>query len=313
MFPQKPNFFIVGTAKAGTTSIYSYLKNHPQIHMCPIKEPNYFASDVRLNEFRAEYRKSVDFNVQKYLSAEYLEEKHIAFIENKEEYLQLFREATDQKIVAEISNTYLFSKDAAKKIHSFNPQAKILIILRNPVHRALSHYRMDFAVGRNNNTNPFEAIMEDYHQKNKGWGISNLYIELGMYYEQVYRYMKIFNNRQIKILLYEDYKKDNSKVLKEITDFLDIEDIYSENMNNILTNETTAFKFQFLKNIQKNKILRDCIKCIPTDIQRLLKKFLKQRVTATALLPGEYDMLMHLFQKDLDFLEKYIDFQTKWN
>ncbi|MBN2394957.1 MAG: sulfotransferase [Candidatus Atribacteria bacterium] len=87
-----PNFFLVGAAKAGTTSFYNYLNQHPEIYMCPIKEPHYFCKDIRCKDFGEYYKKNVHFDVKNYLNQPILEKKHISFIEDQDEYLQLFRE-----------------------------------------------------------------------------------------------------------------------------------------------------------------------------------------------------------------------------
>ena len=99
----KPNLFIVGAPKCGTTFLYHYLKKHPEIFFPKFKEPHFFGSD--------------------------LIRKNGAYDLNLNNYLNLFN--SDKKIIGEASTFYIFSKNAAKEIHAFNPDAKIIIMLRN--------------------------------------------------------------------------------------------------------------------------------------------------------------------------------------
>lgn len=103
---KKPDFFIVGAAKCGTTAMYEYLKEHPEIFMPEdAKEPNYFGSDMNYKSSRL----------------------------TEEQYLSLFSDAKNEKRIGEASVWYLYSKLAASEIKEFCPSARIIIMLRNPV------------------------------------------------------------------------------------------------------------------------------------------------------------------------------------
>jgi len=105
-----PNFFIVGTGKAGTTSLYEYLKQVPGIFMSPEKEPNYF-SHVAIHK----------------------DDPHRFMIRDKKKYLELFKNVKNEKIIGEATPTYFRDPNAAYLIHKVSPNAKILITLRNPI------------------------------------------------------------------------------------------------------------------------------------------------------------------------------------
>ena len=113
-----PNFFIVGADKAGTSSLYSYFKEIPEIFMSPIKEPNYF---------------SVKTMPQNGL---------LNTIRDKKKYLALFKNVKNEKILGEASPSYLADPEAANLIHQVSPRSKILISLRDPAERIFSHYLM---------------------------------------------------------------------------------------------------------------------------------------------------------------------------
>jgi hypothetical protein len=222
MNTRKPDFFIVGAAKAGTTALYSYLSQHPEVYMSPIKEPNYFSKDVVLEHLRPQVKKRLEAeNLSQYFKDGMNRILHRAYIRDEQLYLQLFSSASPDVKAGEASASYLYSSVAANEIKKFNPAAKIIIILREPAARAYSHYLMDLKLGfvKSDFAN---ALAEDAKAEPKGWGASSLYKELGLYAEQVERYLSIFPKEQVLILLYDDLKKDEKESLRKIYHFLGI-------------------------------------------------------------------------------------------
>lgn len=220
-----PNFFVAGAAKCGTTSLYHYLKQHPQVYMSPIKEPNHFSTDIQPGNFSPEYKryeKSKNLDVAKYVRGDMRQEQWGAYVHDPEDYRLLFRFADGKKAIGEISNSYLFSQVAARQIRTALPDSRIIIILRQPADRAFSHYQANLRDGRT--TRPFRQEIEyDDAKSIHGWGISHLYYELGLYHDQVKRYLDIFPKHQVKVLLFDDLKKDRQQLLNDLFQFLRIE------------------------------------------------------------------------------------------
>jgi hypothetical protein len=192
-----PNFFLVGAAKAGTTSLYEYLSQCPGIFFPRIKEPHYFTGVRPANERRF----------------------YIDAVTKREQYLRLFRKARNYAVVGDASPSYLWHPEAPRRIHDVAPDANIAIILRDPVERAYSHYLMDYREGVQDL--PFyEALIEDMSLPEKGWGVSWLYFELGLYARQIERYFAVFKPEQIKILLFDEFSRDVKGTLRDILQFL---------------------------------------------------------------------------------------------
>jgi hypothetical protein len=196
-----PNFFIVGAMKAGTTSLYNYLKPVQGIYMSPNKEPHYFAAEDIPN------------------SASRI------VIRDKNKYLSLFANVKDEIAIGEASTNYLYSRNCPHRIHEVIPEAKIIIILRDPIQRAFSHYLFNV---RNKHLGIhkisfIEAIKKDYGAKEKGIGTSILYVEKGLYYEQVKRYFDLFGRKLVKVLIFEEFTKNRYEKVKEVLEFLDID------------------------------------------------------------------------------------------
>ena len=221
----KPNLFIVGAAKAGTTSLYNYLEAHPEIYMSPIKEPLFFGEDVSFSDFREDHQRNTKMDFRDYLAKKPLKKRHIAFVEKQKDYLALFKEANNLPILGEASTSYLYSEKAAKEIYDFNPKAKVIIILRDPVERTASHFLMDYARGNQDDINIKKVLERDYNTVPKGYCISNLYIDLSLYYDQVQRYLSVFPKDQILILHYDDLIGHTKAILEKIFTFLKVENI----------------------------------------------------------------------------------------
>ena len=196
-----PNFFIVGAAKAGTTSFAHYIGSHPDVFMSPIKEPHYFSSDIDSRALRIGSRSAA-------------------------KYKSLFSGAAYARVIGEASTTYLFSSVAAERIYREAKHPRILILLRSPVERAYSHFLMDMKMGIDMNREyaselDFAAAVEaDFHRDKKGWGISHLYVELGQYAHQVKRYLNVFPPEQVKILFHDDYENNLPEALDRVFRFL---------------------------------------------------------------------------------------------
>jgi len=221
--PRIPNFFIVGAPKCGTTGLYHYLKQHPDIFMPERKEPNFFCADLEIS--RA--------------------------IRDRGTYLRLFAHAGPERRVGEASVWYLFSRRAASAIKAFNPDALIIAMLRNPVEmlyalhsqRFLSGYEdiADFrtALARSSRgpafeTGPFrtDRLMQAPFCR-----------QIGNYAEQIERYLSIFGEDRVKILIYEDFKGDTGTVYRETLRFLQVEDFSMPEFKIINANVQVRSKF----------------------------------------------------------------------
>ncbi len=188
-----PNFFIVGAGKAGTTSLHSYLGQHPQVFMSPIKEPHFFEAGWE------KIGKAGHFVPTR--------------ITGEREYLQLFKEAGEAKAIGEASPSYLFDEEAPFLIKKKVPEAKIIISLRDPIDRAYSQYLHFVRAGAE--TKPFyDALFDE---------LGDLYVQPGRYSDQVRRYLEVFGREQVLVLMFEDLKRNPIELLSRVADFLGID------------------------------------------------------------------------------------------
>lgn len=198
-----PNFFIVGAQKAGTTSLYHYLNQHPQVYMSPRKEPHFF--EGMDSEFRRPGRRSTPVN-------------------DLAEYQALFEGASVERAIGEASASYLYSPRAPGLIKSSVPEAKIIAILRNPADRAYSNFLHCVQVGREPLGSFVEALQAEETRMRDKWGPLWYYKQKGFYYAQVKRYFDALGRDQVGVWLYENLRNDTLGVLGEIFRFLGIDE-----------------------------------------------------------------------------------------
>ncbi|QNJ98952.1 sulfotransferase family protein [Constantimarinum furrinae] len=185
---RKANLFVVGAMRSGTTSFSEVLSKHPQIYFSPIKEPNYFVDSLP----KALYEPSRFFDLETYFDKKFPSPKHIAHIENPIHYQTLFSQAAEQHIyVAEASTAYLHAPDTARRIYEYNPNATIVIILRDPLERAYSHYRMDLGLGREKQS--FEHCMTTQLKLQRSGDLPwYTYLNMSFYDSVIEKYSALF-------------------------------------------------------------------------------------------------------------------------
>ena len=294
---RKPGFFIVGAAKAGTTSLYNYLKQNKQVYVSPVKEPNYFCTDIKTEEFNDTFQKIAYIDYRKYFSELPLKPLQVAFVREPDQYNMLFNNVTGEKIAGECSTSYLFSTDAAKNIFSFNKDAKIIIVLRDPVERAFSHYLMALRFGFTHL--PFrEALDKDISKTDKGWGKSELFIELGLYYEQVKRYLDVFPAEHVKIFLFDDLKRTPEKVIEECFTFLQVDNIELPGLEK--HNEALVPRNPKINNIlARTGIKRVIINALPEKLKGNLKSLLFN-TRFPELSVDDKEFLKEIYKSDIE-------------
>ncbi len=195
-----PNFLIVGAPKAGTTSLHQYLSQHPEIFMSNPKELNFF-SNQEIKEQELYYD---NFRIN-----------------SLERYKDIFAGSIGEKAIGEASVSYLFYPKTPKKIKEIIPDAKIIILLREPISRAYSHYLMDYRLGYVNLS--FDDVVFK-RKKDKNIDLFyQQYIFLGLYYEQVKRYIDIFGKDSVRIYFQDDFKNDPAHILLDVYNFLGVD------------------------------------------------------------------------------------------
>lgn len=207
-----PNFFILGAAKCGTTSLYSYLDQHPNIYMSPVKEPRFFALEGEKPDFRGPSDRR-GINRCRFTDIE--------------AYRELFRSVSDESAVGEASTLYLYSLKAPERIRRRVPDAKLLAVLRNPVERAYSAHLWMLRDSREPLHNFARALREEEARIADNWGPEYHYRQRGYYHSQLKRYFDRFDRDRIQVYLYEDLTTNPAGVVQSVFRFLDVDDTFT--------------------------------------------------------------------------------------
>lgn len=218
---RKPDFFIVGAPRCGTTAFNEYLKKHPEVFIPNKKELHYFGSDL---EFR-----------KKRLSLE--------------KYLSYFTAVDDEKRVGEASVWYLYSKNAAEEIKEFNPRASIIIMLRNPIDMLYSLHSRNLYTG-DEQIECFRAALAAEEERKRGRRLPettrNLsalrYREVAKFTEQVSRYLDVFGKDNVRIIIFDDFRENTERVYRETCDFLGVNPDFTPTFRNINPNKQVRSK-----------------------------------------------------------------------
>jgi len=224
--------------RAGTTSLYRTLATHPSIYFTPIKEPNFFVKELPESLHKPNYHR----NENRYFSETFPQHIHITHVKSLNNYGRLFSLAKKEEVVLmDASTAYLQSPGTANAIHEYNSKAKIIIIKRDPLERAYSHYLMDKGLGRTLST--FENILkkeiEQYESESLPW---YSYIGMSSYKKAMHEYSSLFD--QVLVLEFEKLISDPDKVLGEVYAFLNLEPNLPQSFEN--NNSRQEFKFSRL-------------------------------------------------------------------
>jgi hypothetical protein len=285
MVETKPNFFVVGAMRSGTTSIHQYLRIHPKIFIPHHKEPEFFC------EFQ---------NTQ--LLGENPTLKN---------YLKLFEEVKNEIVVGEVSPDYLFDPESAQKIYNFNPNSKIIMILRNPIERAFSHFlhtkfkweKISF----------YEKIVND-SKKDFGTKLDQDNVLMyGMYFNQVKKYLDIFGTENVKVIIYDEMFPNNiDEKMSEILFFLglgkELHDFSREKYNSYYTPRKKIEKIITSKFFKKLGYL------LLSERKRknLLSKIREKSVEKPKISNKEREFLKEFFNNDIENLKKLLNKKISW-
>ncbi|PLS87415.1 MAG: sulfotransferase [Actinobacteria bacterium] len=252
-----PNFLVIGAAKAGTTSLYHYLNQHPEVFMSPVKEPKFFALEGEKPDFRGPGDR----------------EAWREAISSLDAYQALFEGVTDEKVVGEASPLYLYSEKAPARIKHHVPEARLIAVLRDPVERAYSQFLHKVRDGKEPLADFARAIEAEEGRVKENWAYGWHYKRRGFYYRQLSRYYAMFGPEQIRVYLYEDLKGDPAGLLRDVYGFLGVDDSFVPDMS--LKHNVSG--------IPKNRLVHSLLRG-RNPVKAALKPFLPRRLRKRLLV-----------------------------
>lgn len=223
---KKPNFYLIGAPKCGTTSLALYLSGHPNLFFCDPKEPFYWNSD-------------------------YPELRRKEHLHTLADYESLFSEVSEQEsIVAEGSTTYLSSQTAVREIREYNPDALFLAMLRNPV-EAMRSFHSELVYTSNEDVEDFEEAWNLQSRRAAGESIPKLcrepawlqYRKMGSYASQIRRFFELVPEPQRRVYLFDDYSMDTPGTYRQVLSFLGLPDDNRQTFPRLKQSRKKRFEF----------------------------------------------------------------------
>jgi hypothetical protein len=202
-----PTFFIIGAARSGTSSLDRYLSQHPEIYITQKKESHFFAHEFLPVSFKGPGDERLNRSL----------------IRDEHQYSQLFSDHAGEKAIGESSAFYLCYPQTAERIAQVIPDAKIIMILREPVARSYSSY-MFLARDERETLSFEEGLSREAERKQQGFEPMWWYKELSLYSNQVQHYLEVFGKDQVKVLLYDELFANLGQALREVFAFLGVKD-----------------------------------------------------------------------------------------
>ncbi len=293
-----PNFLVIGAARSGTTALYYYLKQHPQIYMSAFKEPRFFAYEGQKLDFRGPSGRKVSQKV----------------ITDIEAYQALFQAVSNEIAIGEASTEYLRNPRAPERIRHHIPNAKLIAILRNPADRAYAAYLMQVREGREPCNNFAQALQEEETRTQNNWAFGH-YLGGGFYYTQLKRYFDLFNQNQIKVYLNEDLNTNAPVLLNDIFQFLGVDQTFLPDLS-VRYNVSGAPKNKLLHALMIGlKPVKPALKTLlPTGLgNKLITQYSQYNLVKPQLSPEVRQLLIETYREDILKLQDLIERDlSKW-
>jgi sulfotransferase family protein len=288
---RKPDFFIVGAPRCGTTAMFLYLKQHPELFLPEVKEYLFFGTDLN-----PRYHDPTSYT------------------RNREKYLSLFAGVRGEKRVGDGTVLYIYSKRAAIEIKEFNPSAKIVIMMRNPADMLHSMHNQ-LVITCNEDIIDFKAALEAEDDRRGGRRIPKhlfltelvLYKEWVKYAEHLEKYRAVFGKDNVHVIIFDDFVNNALNVFKETLRFLDVNEEFIPQMFAI--NSSRRIRSEKLQN-RINKYARYVSTPLFARLRRLAEIYNTEADAKAQMDPGlrlqlqaeflpEVERLSNLLGRDL--------------
>lgn len=293
-----PNFIIVGAPKCGTTSLYYYLKQHNDIYMPERKELHYFTYNYMKNMVAGPGDRQI-------LSS---------LCSTREAYEGYYEKVKFEKAVGEVSPSYFYFPDIGERIIRELGRVKIIFMLRDPIEKAFSQYM--HLVRDNRETKKFsDALRVEKKRIKEGRAVIWRYAESSLYADKLQKYMEIFGEQNIKVILFDDLKSSPAAVMRDAFRFLEVDDSFQPKTS-VIYNRSGRPRLRIVADLisKTNPILTRAQSIIPPKIRTPIRlKLLEFNTGKKDEIDDESSMYLRAyFESDVEKLGEVIGARPKW-
>ncbi len=277
-----PSFIVIGVAKAGTTSIYRYFDQHPQVYMYPEKSTSYFG-----------YEDARDWQWWDEGDAPRL--RHFP-VKTFEEYEAAFAGAKDEVAVGEVSPQYIRCPTASRRMRRSLPDVKVVASLRNPAERAFSGFLMRTRRG--------ESVQTVYEELTP----TASHVKEGFYYTRLKRYFDEFPREQLKIFLFDDFRREPARVMTELFSFVGVDANVALDTTS-RHNPANVPKSRLANRVLYHpRVIRTAKTMIPVSAYGVAKRARQLNLTTPPTLPDDLRAsLLEIYREDILKLEGLLE------
>jgi hypothetical protein len=289
-----PNFLVLGTAKAGTSSLYAYLKQHPDVFLSPTTELNFFAHE------------GCDLNFRGPRDIEYMWDDSL--VSTYEDYLKQFAGVDREIAIGEVSTHNLYSARAPALIKRYVPNAKMIAILRNPVDRAFSAFS-HMVRDRREETSDFRAALaREPARIRNNWEPLWHYKSMGLYGVQLSRYLQTFDRKQIRVYTYDDFVARPLEVVQDIFAFIGVDAKFAPDMSEKYNVSTMARSHQLQDMMMGKSLVRSTLRSlVPASARSRIRNYILEHNVKRLRLDSKMRReLTAAYQEDIRLLERLL-------
>jgi Sulfotransferase domain len=277
-----PNFFVVGAGRAGTTSLWHYLRQHPDVFMPAMKETHYFTGWNRGFQ---------------------------PIVTTESEYLKLFQRAGSARAVGEASPSYLRTDPVAGRINAAVPDARIIIVVRNPIDRAWSSYWHARRYGREERE--FGQALEE--ELGSGSQRVPRFIRGSTYADSVRRYLELFGDDGVLVLVFEEFAAETRESMRDVYRFLDVDPGFADLVRIEVLNPYSKPRNGLVARIYAGRSVRFLAKRLPLRVQHRAERVALARDGKPALEPKLRRLIAEACIEDVHELEEILGRRLPWD
>lgn len=310
MITIQPNLFLIGGKRCGSTALHLLLDQHDDINMSLKKEPYYFNAELKRQELSYHYSVELEKDLDSFVGK--------GKYRTVDKYNELFDNSRNYKYRGESSH-YIYSPKTAMIIKKVSPRSKIIISVRNPIDRLYSEFclyeRRKEPISHNFDSYVVKILREYKENKEHKEDKFNLLLK-GLYFDSLSHWIDIFGEDNVKIIVYEEFKNDEQKVLSGVYDWLNLPDSI---IRNVKPQKTGKIRFKklfyimnssgFIKKILKysfSKNMRLKIRSIFYDL------FIKNKEENSEISKRTRKLLVEFYDEDKVKLEKLLKKRIFW-
>ena len=288
-----PNFLIIGAAKAGTTFLWSVLRQHPDIFLSEMKEPRFFAFENCPPRFGG---------------PPYNDYTSVPTITRLSDYQALFAEAGAANARGEASTVYMYHPQdrPAERIRHYLPNVRLIALLRQPAERAFSNFVHAVSSGWEPHRDFTRALAEEPRRIRENWSYFLRYRHNSDYLSQLTPYFRRFDRRRIHVCLYDDLCADPLSLVRDIFRFLEVDDTFLPDLSrpiNVSYFPRHRALHQWFRHFKQGKIFPR----LPRPLAKLLAGGMRRMNLVRPAIPHETrQQLTEEFARDRERLQELI-------